>query len=94
MPVLVDIADVTYAYRRGAPPAVRQVSLQVEAGTTVGLIGPNGGGKTTLVKLLLGIMPPTTGTIAIAGLPPAKAIRRGDLIGYLPQKPPGPTACR
>ena len=87
---LVDIAAITYAYRRGAPPAVRQVSLQVDRGTTVGLIGPNGGGKTTLVKLLLGLMPPTAGTITIDGLTPAKAVRRGDVIGYLPQKPPRP----
>ena len=90
MPVIVDIAAVTYAYRRGGPTALRSVSLQVDAGTTVGLIGPNGGGKTTLVKLLLGLMPPTDGAITIAGLTPAKAVRRGDVIGYLPQKPPGP----
>ena len=88
MPAIVDIAAVTYAYRRGAPPALRQVSLQVDRGTTVGLIGPNGGGKTTLVKLLLGLMPPTSGTLTIDGLSPARAVRRGDVIGYLPQHAP------
>ena len=90
MAVIVDIAAVTYAYRRGGTPAVRNVSLQIDAGTTVGLIGPNGGGKTTLVKLLLGLMPPTAGAITIGGLTPARAVGRGDVIGYLPQKPPRP----
>ena len=88
MAALVEIDAVSYAYRRSAPPALRQVSLRVDAGTTVGLIGPNGGGKTTLVKLLLGELTPTAGTITIDGLPPGKAVRRGDVIGYLPQRPP------
>jgi zinc transport system ATP-binding protein len=90
MPALVDIAAVTYAYRRGGAPALHQVNLQVDRGTTVGLIGPNGGGKTTLVKLLLGLLVPTAGTITIDGLTPAKAVRRGDVMGYLPQKTPRP----
>jgi zinc transport system ATP-binding protein len=88
VPALVEIADVSFAYHRTAAHALRHVNLNVEAGTTVGLIGPNGGGKTTLVKLLLGLLTPTSGSITIAGLTPARAVRQGDVIGYLPQSPP------
>ncbi|HEX8324243.1 MAG TPA: metal ABC transporter ATP-binding protein [Tepidisphaeraceae bacterium] len=85
MPALIDIRDLDFAYGRDA--ALCGVTLPVEAGTTLGLIGPNGGGKTTLIKLLLGLLKPQRGTIEIDGLPPRKAVARGDLIGYLPQKP-------
>lgn len=85
MPPLIDIRDLDFAYARD--PALCGVTLPVEAGTTLGLIGPNGGGKTTLIKLLLGLLKPQRGTIEIAGLPPRKAVARGDLVGYLPQKP-------
>ncbi|HSV13684.1 MAG TPA: ABC transporter ATP-binding protein, partial [Tepidisphaeraceae bacterium] len=61
--------------------------LRIETGSTVGLIGPNGGGKTTLVKLLIGLLKPTRGSITVDGLTPAQAVRRGDVIGYLPQNP-------
>jgi zinc transport system ATP-binding protein len=60
--------------------------LEIEAGSTLGLIGPNGGGKTTLMRLMLGLHRPTRGSITIAGMRPAAAVRAGDVIGYLPQK--------
>jgi zinc transport system ATP-binding protein len=85
MAALVDIAGLDFAY--GAQTVLERINLSVEAGTTLGLIGPNGGGKTTLIRLLLGLLEPTAGTIRVAGLAPRQAIRRGDLIGYLPQNP-------
>jgi zinc transport system ATP-binding protein len=85
MPHLVDIADLDFAY--GSQSVLKGVDLRIEEGTTMGLIGPNGGGKTTLIRLLLGILQPTGGSIRVAGLTPQQAIRRGDLIGYLPQSP-------
>ena len=87
MPPLVDISDVDFAYAAGAPSVLKGVNLRIDPGTTLGLIGPNGGGKTTLIRLLLGLLEPTGGTIRIDGLAPAAAIRRGDVIGYLPQNP-------
>jgi len=90
MPDLVEISRLDFAYRPGAQPVLKGVDLRVEAGTTLGLIGPNGGGKTTLIRLLLGILEPTAGTIG--GLSPRQAIRRGDVVGYLPQNPqPAPS---
>src|SRR5690349_15043502 len=83
MPDLVEISGVDFAY--GSQAVLKGVDLHIEAGTTLGLIGPNGGGKTTLIRLLLGLIEPTAGTIRIAGLPPRQAIRRGDVVGYLPQ---------
>jgi zinc transport system ATP-binding protein len=88
MDSIVDIAGVSFNY--GNTPALKQVSIQIQRGTTVGLIGPNGGGKTTLVKLLIGLLVPSSGSIVIDGMPPMKAVRRGDVIGYLPQNPARP----
>src|SRR5687767_9943937 len=85
MAPLVEISDLDFGY--GRQPVLSGINLRIDAGTTLGLIGPNGGGKTTLIRLLLGLLEPAGGSIHVAGLSPAKAIRRGDLIGYLPQSP-------
>ncbi len=84
---IVDIQELDFAYPGSGGLVLKQIGLRVEAGTTLGLIGPNGGGKTTLIRLLLGLEKPTRGSIDIAGLDPLRAIRRGDLLGYLPQNP-------
>lgn len=84
MAPLIEISNLEFSYAR-SQPALEGINLNVERGSTLGLIGPNGGGKTTLIRLLLGLLEPTAGSIRIGGLSPAKAIRRGDLIGYLPQ---------
>ena len=92
MPDLVEISNLDFAYGNGAQPVLKGVDLRIEGGTTMGLIGPNGGGKTTLIRLLLGLLEPTGGSVRIGGLTPRQAIRRGDVVGYLPQNPqPAPT---
>ncbi len=85
MPTLVDIQNLDFAY--GQQLVLKHIDLAIEAGSTLGIIGPNGGGKTTLMRLLLGLYRPRRGHITIAGLTPRQAIARGDLIGYLPQLP-------
>src|SRR2546423_1432169 len=85
---LIDISHLDFAY--GEQLVLKHIDLAVERGSTLGLIGPNGGGKTTLLRLLLGLHAPTRGQIRIAGLSPLDAVRRGDVVGYLPQKPRAP----
>jgi zinc transport system ATP-binding protein len=85
MDSIVDIEHLDFAY--GQQLVLKHVDLAVERGSTLGLIGPNGGGKTTLINLLLGLLRPTRGRMEVDGLPPRDAVRRGDVIGYLPQNP-------
>lgn len=88
MPPAVQIENLDFSY--GGQPALRQIKLTIGRGTTLGIIGPNGGGKTTLIRLLLGLLKPGRGTIQVDGLSPAQAVRRGNVIGYLPQNPQAP----
>ncbi len=77
---------VTFAYPgKAAGPALQDVSIVVNTGERLGILGPNGGGKTTLLRLALGLLRPAVGTVRIFGLEPAVARHRG-LIGYVPQK--------
>lgn len=85
MRTIIDIAKLDFAYQR--TKVLCGIDLRVGEGTTLGLIGPNGGGKTTLVRLLIGLLKPDKGTIRVAGLSSQQAVARGDLIGYLPQNP-------
>jgi zinc transport system ATP-binding protein len=82
---IIDISEVDFAYRDAL--VLKNVTLRCEAGATLGLIGPNGGGKTTLIRLLLGLIEPTSGTIRVDGLSPRDAVRRGNIVGYLLQNP-------
>jgi zinc transport system ATP-binding protein len=82
------VAITNLAFSYGAHVVLEAVNVSIERNTTLGVVGPNGGGKTTLIKLLLGILQPATGSIRIGGLIPAAAVRRGNLVGYLPQHPP------
>lgn len=76
----VSIQNLTVAY--GETPALAGVSLHVKDGDYLGIIGPNGGGKTTLLKAILGLVPALTGNITVYG---NKAGKCGKLIGYVPQ---------
>jgi ABC-2 type transport system ATP-binding protein len=72
--------------RFGKRTAVDGLTLSVEAGEVFGLLGPNGAGKSTTIKMLTTLLPPTSGTAAVAGLDivrQAAGVRR--LIGYVPQ---------
>ena len=85
--IMIELEHVTKRY--GGIPALRDVSLHVEKGETVGLLGRNGAGKTTTLNLMTGYFPPTEGRVMIDGKNMAadpRACKR--MIGYLPEKPP------
>ena len=65
-PPLVEAANVSFAYDAG-PPVLHDVSLRIDAGAFVALIGQNGSGKTTLAKHLNGLLRPTAGSVRLAG---------------------------
>lgn len=81
---VICLDHVGYAY--GQTVALEDVTLHVEDGCNLGIIGPNGGGKTTLLKIILGLLPAYSGNAAVVGLPPAEVCRRGHLVGYVPQR--------
>ena len=64
---------------------LNNVTFQVGRGEFWGIIGPNGGGKTTLLRTILGIISPKEGSVSIMGYSPKTAVKKG-LVGYLPQK--------
>jgi zinc transport system ATP-binding protein len=76
---LLSISDLSVSYN--GDPVLENVSLEVSQGDFIGIIGPNGGGKTTLFKVMLGLLKPTSGLVSFDN----------DLditdIGYLPQMP-------
>ncbi|MGH3048444.1 MAG: metal ABC transporter ATP-binding protein [Gaiellaceae bacterium] len=84
MPLAVELEDVSFAYRHGQP-VLDGVGLAVEEGEFVAVAGPNGGGKTTLVRLALGLERPTSGSVRLFGEPAHRFSRRSTL-GYLAQR--------
>jgi zinc transport system ATP-binding protein len=79
----VELENVSFSYA-GGPPAVEHVSLTVEPGAFVGIAGPNGGGKTTLLRLALGLERPATGRVRLFGAAPGA--RGGPRVGYVQQR--------
>ncbi len=76
----IEIEDCSFAFN-GAP-VLTDVNLRIYHGDFVAIIGPNGGGKTTLVKLMLGLLKPKKGKVMLLGDEPAKTRCR---VGYMPQ---------
>ncbi len=64
----VRFEGVTFRYESGDQPALREVDLTVPAGTTIGLVGRTGSGKTTIARLLLRLYDPTSGTVRVGGV--------------------------
>lgn len=80
MEPIVKMDKVSFAYQQ--EPVLKNVSFQIEPGEFVGLIGPNGGGKTTLLKLILGFLKPSTGKIFVFGKTSHAVLPQ---IAYVPQ---------
>jgi zinc transport system ATP-binding protein len=79
----IEVEDVSFSYH--GHPVLEHVRFQVRAGEYVGIIGPNGGGKTTLLKIMLGLLRPDEGEVRIFG-ESVSGFRKRHLLGYVPQR--------
>jgi zinc transport system ATP-binding protein len=77
----IEVRNLSYSF--GAETAVRDVSFAIDEGDFLGIIGPNGGGKTTLLRLILGVLKPQSGTVRLLGSDPARTRIQA---GYVPQE--------
>jgi zinc transport system ATP-binding protein len=77
---LITLSNLSFGY--DDLPVLEQNSLSIQEGSLIGIIGPNGGGKTTFLKLLMGFLQPDQGIIKIFGKTPEQARTK---IGYVPQ---------
>lgn len=73
------------SYKQGDVEILKDISFSVKEGEYLGIIGPNGGGKTTLIKLILDIIKPTKGTVTMHG-EPIHSMKNRSRIGYVPQR--------
>src|SRR5437868_4866609 len=87
--VIVETRNLTKDYRdfwgRKKKTALQALTLQIDRGEIFGLLGPNGSGKTTTIKLLLGLLFPTSGSAFVFG-EDAASVRKNERIGYLPEE--------
>lgn len=84
----IEPIDVGFRYSESDPWVMRHVNLVIEPGDSVALIGPSGGGKTTLVKLMLNVLAPSEGEIRYGGLPISQLGQRVGRHGYNPVRRP------
>jgi ABC-2 type transport system ATP-binding protein len=75
---------VTKRFAKDGPPALESVDINILAGRMTGLVGPDGAGKTTLIRLLTGLLDPDSGTVEVEGVAAVDADRAA--IGYMPQR--------
>lgn len=81
----VEIEKITKSF--DGKPAVENINASIQKGKITGLVGPDGAGKTTLIRLITGLLIPDEGKITVAGLDSVKQTQKiTDIIGYMPQK--------
>ncbi|MGE3268275.1 MAG: ABC transporter ATP-binding protein [Chloroflexota bacterium] len=84
---MIDVQNLTKDY--GTRRAISGITFKVERGEVLGFLGPNGAGKTTTMRIITGYMPPTGGTVTIAGFDVFRqSIQARKRVGYLPESVP------
>ena len=81
MTPVIEVEHLDFSYEPGFP-VVEDATFSILPGQSGCIVGPNGGGKSTLLKLLLGLLTPDAGKVRLFGAPPAEARRQ---VGYMPQ---------
>ncbi len=77
----------TFAVGNNVTTALKDISLEVQAGTITGLIGPDGAGKTTLMRLAIGLLLPDSGNIQVLGIDVIRSpLQAQSTVGYMPQR--------
>ena len=82
-PPVIELQNVSFRY--GSEPVLEDISFSVRGGEYLGIIGPNGGGKSTLLKVVLGLLAPSSGTVHLFGQA-QRSFNSRWRIGYLPQR--------
>ncbi|MBR5407352.1 MAG: ABC transporter ATP-binding protein [Lachnospiraceae bacterium] len=83
MSTIVECRNLTKCYNSRIP-AVTGINLTIESGRIIGLLGPNGSGKTTIIKMMNGLLQPTKGEVLIDGEEPG--IHTRSVVSYLPER--------
>lgn len=85
--ILLEVKNLTKIFTKEQPPALQDITVSIPKGEIVGLIGPDGAGKTTFIRLICGLLHPSEGQITVAGY---DTVRDAEYIhylaGYMPQK--------
>jgi len=82
----VKLSDLKFTYSDAIENTIQDISLEISEGKFIAFVGPSGGGKSTLIDLILGLLAPSYGSITISGLTPVDAIKKWPgSIGYVPQ---------
>ena len=82
----VNLRNLKFIYSDAIGYTIQDISLEISEGKFIAFVGPSGGGKSTLVDLVLGLLAPSSGSVTISGLTPVDAIKKWPgSIGYVPQ---------
>lgn len=82
----ISIKNLSFIYPNSVTPAINNLSLNIESGSLVAIVGPSGSGKSTLVDLILGILQPSSGSVTISGNSPCDCILKWPgALSYVPQ---------
>ena len=82
MKTRLECKDLTKRY--GKKTALNHINLTLKSGRIIGLLGPNGSGKTTMIKLINGLLTPTEGQVLIDGMAPG--VKTKSIVSYLPER--------